>query len=174
MHPSMKALAIVGVLAALSACKRDGDRGDGSVDMEVRCGAPGGYCPCRVEVHADHRYLFCLDVVTWEEARDKCRGFGFELVKIESEAEQAFIWEIAEESGGDYWIGLTDGETEGTFVWSDESALGGFAPWANEQPDSGDGDVEEDCVELIQSEDGRWNDRDCATDYLDYVCEGPA
>ena len=109
----MKLFAIVGALAALSGCKKNGDRGDGSVEMEIRCDAPGGYCPCSTAVHADHRYLFCPDVVTWEEARDKCRSFGFELVKIESEAEQAFVWARAEETDGDYWIGLTDSETEG-------------------------------------------------------------
>jgi len=177
MHDSMKALAIVGALAALSACKRNGDRVDGSVDgpAAVRCdGTADGLCPCSTAVQGDRRYLFCPDVVTWEEARDNCRRFGFELVAIDSEAEQDFVWARAAETDGDYWIGLTDSETEGTYVWSDGSALGSFAPWANEQPDSGDGEVEEDCVELIQSEEGRWNDRDCATDYLDYVCEGPA
>lgn len=170
----MKVFVIVGALAALSGCKRGGDRGDGSVEMEVRCDVPGGYCPCTTATFEGNRYLFCPDVVTWEEARDNCRRLGFELVKIESEAEQEFVWGVAEETDGDYWIGLTDSEAEGTFVWWDGSPLGSFAPWADEQPDSGDGEVDEDCVELIQLEAGRWNDRDCATDYLDYVCEGPA
>jgi hypothetical protein len=179
MQLSMKALLIVGALAALSACDDDNDRSDGSVSpdgpLAIRCdGTPDGFCPCSASENGGRRYLFCPDTVTWEEARDNCVSFGFELAKIETEAEQDFVWGVAEETDGDYWIGLSDAETEGTFVWSDGSALGSFAPWASEQPDSGDDMVEEDCVELIQIEDGGWNDRDCETDYLDYICEGPA
>lgn len=179
MHHGMKTLAFLSVIAALSACDDEDVPVDGSVAGDgapaVMCdGTDDGFCPCSSSESGGRRYLFCPDVVTWEEARDNCRRFGYELVKIESEAEQERVWGVAEETEGDYWIGLTDADTEGTFVWSDGTALGGFAPWANEQPDSGDDLVEEDCVELIQIEEGRWNDRDCATDYLDYICEGPA
>lgn len=170
----LKMFAVLSGVAVLSACGEDPATGDGSVDG-VRCdGTSPEYCPCLVEENAGRRYLFCSDAVTWSEGRDKCRGFGFDLARIESAAEQAFIWSIAGPTGGEYWIGLNDRDIEGTFAWSDGTPLGDFADWADDQPDSGRGDVDEDCVEIIQTEDGQWNDRDCETDYLDYLCEASA
>lgn len=166
------------MLAALCGCDSGETPGDGgsaeaSTDM-VRCdGAPGGFCPCRAHDDGSTRYLFCPDAVTWEEARDNCRSFGFELVRIDSEVEQAFVWSAAEELAGDFWIGLNDMGTEGVYVWSDGAPLGSYTSWAAMAPNDGDLEVPEDCVEIVNAEEGRWNDRDCATDYLDYICEGP-
>lgn len=168
MYDALRALALLGAVAAVSACGNDGDGGGVSCD-----GSSDAFCPCDIQVNEGRRYLFCQDAVTWEEARELCRSFGSELAKIESESEQAFVWGVAGAIDGDYWIGLTDAEEEGVFVWSDGTPLGSFAPWAFEQPDNGDGEIEEDCIELIQIENGLWNDRDCDTDYLDYICEGP-
>lgn len=175
MHDGLKKVAILCMCMIAALCGCDDDDGGGDGGREVRCdGTSDGFCPCSSAENAGRRYLFCPDVVTWEEADANCKSFGYELAKIESAEEQEFVWSIAAETEGDYWIGLTDRETEGTFVWTDGTELGAYANWATEQPDSGDGEVEEDCVELLQIENGGWNDRNCDIDYLDYICERPA
>ncbi len=184
MHDLSRILLLSCTLAALCGCDsgegdpdptRDGamPTGDGGMGEMVRCdGTPDGFCPCHGRTNGSTRYLFCPDTVTWDEAHDNCTRFGFQMVRIDSEAEQDFVWDAAQEVGGDYWIGLSDQDTEGEYEWSDGTALGSYVNWAAMAPNNGDGEVEEDCVEILVPEDGRWNDRDCSTDYLDYICEG--
>jgi hypothetical protein len=180
-----KALVIVSAIAALCGCDPETsatvDSGtefpsDGATAASCD-GTDDGLCPCASATDGDTRYLFCLDVATWEQARDRCADYGYRLVQIDDEAEQEFVWTAATDAVGrqDWWIGLTDADTEGEFVWSDGSPLGGFAPWAPDQPDQGGVEtVEEDCVELNESNEGQWNDLACGTDYLDFICEGSA
>lgn len=165
----MRSLALC-LLAAVCGCDAEDDPFEGGAGV-IRCdGTPGAFCPCQSREHAGAEYLFCVGTATWEEARDSCRSLGdFELVRIDDEGEQAFVWSVVAELGGDFWIGLSDAGEEGEWEWSDGSPLG-FAAWAPTSPDDGGGD-DEDCVEMLHAEEGRWNDRDCATDYLDYVCE---
>jgi hypothetical protein len=177
----MKALGLLCAFAALSACDPDtADPSDAAVGNDgplvIRCdGTPDGYCPCAAATNGGVQYLFCPDVATWEQARDRCRQYGHELVKIESQAEHDYLWATALELIGpnDWWIGATDSAAEGQFVWTDGSAAE-FTSWAPEQPDQGGAEetIEEDCVEMHEAEGGHWNDLACTTDYLDFICEG--
>jgi hypothetical protein len=143
--------------------------------LTAQCdGTDDGTCPCAVARNGEREYLFCLDVATWEQARDRCSAFGFGLVRIDDAAEQEFVWTAATDAVGrqDWWIGATDVTAEGTFVWADGTPLG-FAAWAPGQPDQGGAEevLEEDCVELHEADDGLWNDLRCEIDYLDFICE---
>lgn len=171
MHELVKRCLALCLLAATGGCGDDGGDVTPEGGAPIRCdGTPGAFCPCRTETHAGVEYLFCVGTTTWEQARDGCRSLGnFELVRIDSESEQAFVWSVIAELGGDFWIGLSDAAEEGEWVWTDGSPLG-YSNWAPTSPDDGGGD-DEDCAEILFAEEGRWNDRDCATDYLDYVCE---
>ena len=62
------------------------------------------------------------------------------------------------------WIGLNDVINEGSFTWSDKSAVT-FANWRAGEPNA-DHKLE-DCVEMNQS---KWNDLSCGTE-LDFVCQ---
>lgn len=158
-------------LAALTACKSNDDGGADGGPRALCDGTPDGFCPCDTVVNEGRTYLFCPATVAWPEARAHCESFGYDLVRIDDAAEQEFVWSVQGARGGDAWIGLHDRDGEGAWVWSDGTELGGFAHWADEQPDAGEGEVDEDCVEIIAAEAGGWNDRDCAIDYLDYICE---
>lgn len=179
-HPN--ALVFLCSIAALCACDPEvGTESDGGVfpsdgAAAASCdGTDDGSCPCASAVDGDTRYLFCLDVTTWEQARDKCRDFGFSLVRIDSEREQNFVWTEGTDLVGenDWWIGLTDTASEGDFLWEDGAPLGDFQPWAPMQPDQGGAEevVEEDCIEMHSDQGGRWNDLACSIDYLDFICE---
>jgi len=66
-----------------------------------------------------------------------------------------------------YWIGLNDRSSEGTFVWSDSTALGAYTAWASGEPNNAYG--LEDCTEVLGSS-GEWNDSGCAN-YRRTLCE---
>uniref|UniRef100_A0A671UC27 C-type lectin domain-containing protein n=1 Tax=Sparus aurata TaxID=8175 RepID=A0A671UC27_SPAAU len=77
-------------------------------------------------------YYFSTDELTWEQAREKCRRDGADLVKIESEDEQSFLMQRLRqeevvvkmlEDEDKFWIGLTDSVTEGTWLWTDGTPL---------------------------------------------------
>uniref|UniRef100_A0A671WG27 C-type lectin domain-containing protein n=1 Tax=Sparus aurata TaxID=8175 RepID=A0A671WG27_SPAAU len=66
-------------------------------------------------------YYFSTDELTWEQAREKCRRDGADLVKIESEDEQ--VEHTMTKTEDRFWIGLTDSVTEGTWLWTDGTPL---------------------------------------------------
>ena len=61
---------------------------------------------------------------------------------------------------GSMWIGLTDSETENTFVWDDGEAFN-FAKWESGQPNNWQ---EQDCV-IFTNSNGEW--QDCSCDGVD-------
>ena len=63
-----------------------------------------------------------------------------------------------------YFIGLTDLENEGTFVWGSGRPLSadGASHWKSGQPNNGGGWGEEDCVAVWDS-DGNITDQRCTT-----------
>jgi len=67
-----------------------------------------------------------------------------------------------------WWIGLSDTDTEGTFVWEDGSGLS-FTAWANYEPSDTWG--YEDCVSTDSSGiAGAWADQGCSQ-WMPYVCQ---
>uniref|UniRef100_A0A3Q2DQF7 CD209 antigen-like protein E n=1 Tax=Cyprinodon variegatus TaxID=28743 RepID=A0A3Q2DQF7_CYPVA len=98
-------------------------------------------CEAGWELHGMNCYFFSNYKSTWIEGRDSCRGQGGDLVKIDSREKQNMIndkdW---------FWIGLTDSEKEGSWVWVDGSPLK-ESFWGNNEPDGQGGgpDSEVDC-----------------------------
>jgi hypothetical protein len=127
---------------------------DGAPDDERWC-----WEPC-LDLRADGvPFLLCLQARTWEDARAACRAWGAELAWFDGLPDQESLRETALRyvPGVEGWIGLSDREEEGRFVWTDGRAPAD-APWAAGQPNDGYG--RQDCVRLL--EDGTWNDVDCA------------
>uniref|UniRef100_A0AAQ6A9V8 C-type lectin domain-containing protein n=1 Tax=Amphiprion ocellaris TaxID=80972 RepID=A0AAQ6A9V8_AMPOC len=74
-----------------------------------------GPCPkCEAgwEHHGGKCYNFTTNKSSWEESRNFCQSQGGDLVKIDSSDEQ-----------DKFWIGLTDSEEEGRWLWVDGSPL---------------------------------------------------
>ena len=93
--------------------------------------------------------------MTFIDARNQCESDGAYLIRPRSQAENDWIFTIADFPY--IWIGLDDIDEEGTFVTHDGSALT-WTNWAENQPDSASSS--EDAVHLHGGYMGqKWNDQ---------------
>ncbi|KAJ8361898.1 hypothetical protein AAFF_G00414080 [Aldrovandia affinis] len=100
-------------------------------------------CPEGWEQRNSTCYYFSIERKSWNASRIDCLKQGADLVIIESEEEQDFISKHT--IGGGYWIGLSDSETEGTWLWVDGTPLQkDKAFWKRGQPNDYYG--AEDCA----------------------------
>jgi len=161
----------------------------------------GAVCPagCDARQHDGHVYILCdhsnqNDYLDYAEATDWCADAGaelelgvvFELARIESSEENAFVktW-IADTSGvGMIWFGANDLDQERIWVWGrgDEAVqfftgsaqgggmpyMGAFDDFAAGRPSNGTG---EDCGAFDSEFDWQWNDLACANGRRGFVCE---
>ncbi|XP_048053182.1 CD209 antigen-like protein E [Megalobrama amblycephala] len=93
----------------------------------------------------------------WNSSRERCQDLGGDLVIINSMEEQEFLSERVIDY---HWIGLTDSQTEGVWLWVDNTPLNNNLLWES-PPD--DWKVEnplhgEDCV-ILKGE--KWGDVSC-------------
>ncbi|XP_045072473.1 CD209 antigen-like protein D [Coregonus clupeaformis] len=111
-------------------------------------------------------YFLSTKTNTWKESREDCLERGADLVIINSDKEQTFLYNLKKR----VWIGLTDSVNEGTWKWVDGTSLStGY--WYDKQPDNV-GPTGEDCAEIHtdQSPLKAWNDMSCDSK-LNWICE---
>jgi len=143
------------------------DAGAESPVVDVAASCPG-------EVFEGSCYEFFDDLVAWVDAEESCLVWGGHLASVESSGENSFLnsWPGAVSgpaaNGPGIWLGGTDAEDDGEFVWPDGTALD-FDAFAPSQPDNGIG---VDCIEKRNDPTGLWSDQRC-TDQRPYVCERP-
>ena len=126
----------------------------------------------------------CYKLVTspklnWEKAEEECEKCQARLVKVESLEEHDFIKTklLPTNNNGSYWIGLSDSDNEGDWMWTDGTQLDsdGYKNWGDNQPKNKNNN--EDCVVIrIRKFDpdhyGKWHDRPCSKERK-YICEKP-
>ena len=100
---------------------------------------------------------------SWAEAEAFCALYGGHLVDMNDESENALVAGLAAEGGA--WIGASDGDVEGTWVFT-TMLTWATPPWADGQPDGG---VSENCA-LLSAGAGLWSDVDCSVGQH-FVCE---
>jgi len=89
---------------------------------------------------------------------------GGDLASIHTDSMNDYFYSLTDGSSH-YWIGFSDQETEGTFVWADGSCSD-FTQWNDGEPNQmGD----EDCT-TFWSESPRWNDWNCGSQ-AGYICQ---
>jgi hypothetical protein len=147
----------------------------GTVDEEP---AGNNLCPCTKLTYGGHTYLFCDGPLHWHGAHYACRENGYHLAQPDDVSENAFIGsEAAALVAGDIaWIGANDIQSEGSFVWDDQSTpVIPLSSWGGSQPNNrveiddlnGAG---EDCVYINGTSSDQWFDYWCISPY-GYVCE---
>lgn len=111
--------------------------------------------------------------VSWDIARLKCQlaAHNGDLASIHSSAESSFLSELAGPLTGTEvtWIGGSDKETEGTFVWSDGTPWDTDL-WADGEPNNAENPIngDEDCAGIGGG--GGWNDSPCDKGFH-FVCK---
>ena len=126
---------------------------------------------CTMSAIGDSVYHLCPEPkLVFEAARVLCQERGGDLVIIETLAEGMDLQALIDDGFLSSWlIGLSDIDTEGSFVWVDGTPLvPGQSSWAANEPN--DSMLKEDCVTLQNT--GTWNDIDCTTPRR-VLCEVP-
>ncbi|XP_059469035.1 C-type lectin BfL-2-like [Neocloeon triangulifer] len=111
---------------------------------------------------------------TWLDAVKQCREQGYELLTVESQAEEDEVLAVF----GPYitnrlWLGGTDLGKEGSFYWYSTGAPLNFTAWHAGEPSGNNpsNGVKEDCLQY-QNKNGviLWNDSVCENEY-NFICE---
>ncbi|XP_029604609.1 C-type lectin domain family 4 member E-like isoform X1 [Salmo trutta] len=129
-------------------------------------------CPEGWQKFNSRWYFLSTVKKTWKESRKDCLERGADLVIINSDMEQQFLFGVNKRA----WIGLTDSVTEGTWKWVDGTPLTTPSYWFSQQPDNGRDNPEngeEDCVELNTETwlpVKAWNDQSCLLNRY-WICE---
>ncbi|KAJ8368970.1 hypothetical protein SKAU_G00089980 [Synaphobranchus kaupii] len=131
-------------------------------------------CPQGWEQFYSKCYYFSTERKSWMDSRTDCIKEGADLAVIKSEEEQEFITKHTRDYN---WIGLSDLETEGTWLWVNGSPLlKGF--WRSGQPDdhfwfdSRTQYQDADCAVTVPGESA-WMDTHCYS-YRRFICETDA
>lgn len=93
----------------------------------------------------------------WENAQKTCESHDAHLVEINTEQEQVLLRAEVKKRLQPYWIGLTDKEKEGTWIWAKSRKEATFFNWRGSQPPRlriGD------CVSIMET-DGKWLNYGC-------------
>src|SRR5205085_6020371 len=137
-----------------------------STTTSTRAGIEAG--PFRNASNGHLYYLLTAD--TWTNSEADAVALGGHLVTINDAAENQWVVDTFAHYGGvvrPLWIGLTDRDVEGTFVWTSGEPLT-YSNWnvaSGEPNNSGGSGYEEDFVYIIQENSGNptvfatfWND----------------
>ncbi len=114
------------------------------------------------------RYAICPDRVEFGEAFARCAVLGGHPVVLETAEEAEEVSDLVKRlMASDFWLGLTDTDEEGRWLWTD-----GTPPeheqWSEGEPNNwGD---KEDCAAGNWKESDRWNDVVCKR-RAPFVCE---
>ncbi|MCB9568050.1 MAG: hypothetical protein H6710_12715 [Myxococcales bacterium] len=133
---------------------------------------------CSSQVYNGHVYLICDDTEKWDTARSRCMKVGADLVVFNDDAEFDAIWGTLSKKSGEFWVGASDRDKEGSYVWVDGSPLAvGDPHWAPGEPASDPPFTPLDCVALgggVAQNPGRYRMVLCDP-LIDrrWVCEAP-
>lgn len=90
-----------------------------------------------------------LELMSWNEAKDRCQQDGASLVSIHDNKENEFvILQLYNQGVDQVWIGLYNQSKAGGWTWTDGSGFD-YQNWAQNQPSS-TWDME-NCVEMLTS-----------------------
>uniref|UniRef100_A0A8B9DQA8 C-type lectin domain-containing protein n=1 Tax=Anser cygnoides TaxID=8845 RepID=A0A8B9DQA8_ANSCY len=110
-------------------------------------------------------YYFSIDRMSWYKAKTQCEEMHSRLAIINSFTKQNFV--MFRTRNERFWIGLTDGNSEGEWEWIDGTDYKSTF-WKEGEPNNSGNN--EDCAHVWTS--GQWNDVYCTFECY-YLCEKP-
>ncbi len=150
---------------AYEACNMRDDDCNGMTDDSPDC----PHCTDLFAPDGQH-FAFCFLAMPFGMAESDCVSMGGHLASIHDQATQDFIVSSAYGIAvGEWWVGGTDENFEGHFMWTDRTPFD-FAFWNDGEPNNAGGN--ENCIHLASWAGGRWNDIPCDAS-MNYVCHIP-
>ncbi|XP_063417332.1 perlucin-like, partial [Mytilus trossulus] len=95
-----------------------------------------------------------------------CEDDGGLLVEVDSKGENDFLKLSA--CATKYWLGGTDEQKEGVWIWSHSQNLITFTDWREGEPNNYNGN--EHCLSLKEASGYAWNDGPCQN-LMPFICE---
>lgn len=151
--------------------------GQGSCGTTADCAKPDPGCGNVMLQLAGHYYYVCPSLQTWDQARAACRtNPHFDLIRVDDDAEQAFLETSVTSLTNAVWINATDTAMADSWAWMDDgtvfwmgtstgAAVGGqYNDWFTDEP-SASGDCARHTVD-----DDAWRASDCGEMHF-FVCE---
>jgi hypothetical protein len=144
---------------------------DGGIDEGSAANGACGSCSFFEDAAGPGWYAACNDFIPWANARARCQSFGGDLVVITSSAQDAVVAGFSTQI---QWIGVSDFDQEGHWVWVDgtdavvDGTTVGYGNWGSGQPNNAAGG--EDCAAHMPED--IWNDLSCEFSYPS-VCQHP-
>ncbi|KAH3836853.1 perlucin-like [Dreissena polymorpha] len=137
-----------------------------------------GNCPDGFVQFRESCYHFSHSRETWMGAQVACKEAFFptkaNLVKIDDQAENQFLFRQAQATRTEYWIGASDLQVKGVYRWLNSGQEVGtyFNFWIYSGNPSGG---PEHCMEISLNTNNVpfWNDQTC-TDFQHFICETAA
>eukprot|EP00058_Branchiostoma_floridae_P019989 XP_002605479.1 hypothetical protein BRAFLDRAFT_92896 [Branchiostoma floridae] len=127
-----------------------------------RCYA--GYIPDGYRERGGSYYkLFRTEKKDQGSAQETCEADGGNLVSVKTSSLNNFLLDLMPEREN-YWIGLNDKDSEGTWMWEDGSRLKScdFTNWAPYEPNDNYGAYGgQDCIHLWAGSSFKWDDDEC-------------
>ncbi|XP_054636292.1 CD209 antigen-like protein E isoform X2 [Dunckerocampus dactyliophorus] len=162
MHVFLLAFGILCVLQAVLNITLRLGRSEAAPKVETGEGCPKDWLLFRFSC-----YYFSTRRKSWDDSRQDCLQRDADLVIINSRQEQAFLTGFTETA----WIGMSDRDQEGNWIWVDGTPVKDKLEWALGQPDGAFGG--EDCGELrTMTNFLGLNDFSCIT-RSQWICEKP-
>lgn len=153
---------------APETCNGRDDDCDGLVDDAADCDT------CDAYSFEDSRFLLCTTPRTWEEAQAVCVAEGGSLGFPMNTGDWYVYWihtywqELAWTGRYWWWVGATDGATEGSWLTPEGESAAPWASWISGAPGGG---TTENCAAASPAYWG-WDDRLCVEE-LPFVCRLP-
>jgi hypothetical protein len=148
--------------SGVESCNGMDDDCNGTIDDGATCATS----MCTVLRNAGSTYLRCLNDLSWDAARAHCMMYGYDLVVIDSMAEDT--WLDSQDFGADWWIGLHDADSMRPYEWV-YTPSGAFDGWRGGSPDASD-----ECAfsDTSRATNDTWDNGSCSTP-RNYFCEVP-
>uniref|UniRef100_H2LFZ0 C-type lectin domain-containing protein n=2 Tax=Oryzias latipes TaxID=8090 RepID=H2LFZ0_ORYLA len=128
-----------------------------------------GNCPMFWYSYGDRCYKYVATPMTWGNAELHCVSQNANLVSVHSVEEEAFVKMLIQNfdpAEAPTWIGLSDAQEEGGWLWSDGTKVD-FQAWDLAQPDN---QKIENCGHTNHGINKKWNDYPCTHTYS-FVCK---
>jgi hypothetical protein len=141
---------------------------DAATDGPIQAGCPSGYNTITGGQGA-HRYQLVTTVNDWVSQRDVCAATSTSAYLAIPDDATEFAALNTLTTATQFWVGISDQATEGTFV-TVKGGAPAFVMWASGQPDNNANGQGEDCV-AVSKLSGDMSDERCGQTMLPAICE---